>query len=121
MRKFLNSFRFAFAGLGHLLRTQRNARIHLLAALVVIGAGLILKISRVDWAWLIVAIAMVFAAEAFNTALELLADRITTEQDEKIRRTKDVAAAAVLFTALGAVGIGLVILGPYLCALWGSS
>lgn len=113
MRKLFKSFRFSFAGLAYLLRTQRNARIHSLAALLVIGTGVFLKIGYPDWCWLIVAIALVFAAEAFNTALELLADRITTENDEKIRRAKDVAAAAVLLIALGAAGIGIVILGPY--------
>jgi len=116
MRKFFNSFRFAFAGLAYLLRTQRNARIHLLAALLVIGAGFFLRISYSDWAWLIVAIVQVYTAEAFNTAIELLADRITTENDEKIRRAKDLAAAAVLLTAFGAVAIGLFILGPHLYA-----
>jgi diacylglycerol kinase (ATP) len=112
MRKLIASFRFAFSGLGYLLRTQRNARLHLLAAVVVIGTGITLKVSRTDWVWLILAIALVFAAEAFNTAIELLADRITSEHDEKIGRAKDLAAAAVLITALSAAGIGLVILGP---------
>lgn len=119
MRKFLQSFRYALAGLAYLFRTQRNARVHTVAALLVVGTGFYFDVSRTDWTWLIVAIAMVFAAEAFNTALELLADRITTEADEKIRRTKDTAAAAVLIAAIGAAAIGLAILGPYFLQLFG--
>ncbi|MFT3870971.1 MAG: diacylglycerol kinase family protein [Nibricoccus sp.] len=113
MRKLFNSFRFAFAGFAYLLRTQRNARIHSLAALFVVGAGLYFNVARTDWAWLIAAIAWVFAAEALNTAIEILADRVTTELDEKIRHAKDVSAAAVLISAVGAVGVGVAILGPY--------
>ena len=91
MRKLIASFRFAFSGFCYLLRTQRNARLHLLAALIVIGTGIVLKIRQSDWAWLILSIVLVFAAEALNTALELLADRITREHDEKIGHAKDVA------------------------------
>ena len=117
MRRFLKSFRFAFNGLLYLFKSQPNARIHLLAALAVLAAGAFLKINLSDWAWLVVAIAMVLCAEAFNTSVELLADRITTEHDAQIGRAKDVAAAGVLIACTGAFGIGIVILTPHLLAI----
>jgi diacylglycerol kinase len=112
----MHSFRFALAGLSYVLRSQRNATIHLCATVLVVGSGFILKINRSDWAWLILAISLVFAAESFNTAIELLADRITSEPDALIGRAKDVSAAAVLTASLGAVGIGLIVFWPYLIA-----
>ena len=63
------SFRYAFKGLGILLKSQHNARIHLVATIGVISAGLVLNISRTDWCWLVVALILVWVAEAFNTAL----------------------------------------------------
>jgi diacylglycerol kinase len=116
MRKLTASFRFAFAGFATLLRSQRNARIHLIAAVLAVFAGFILKINRFDWAWIIVAITLVFAAEAFNTALELLANRVSPERDPLIGQAKDLAAAAVLITAIGALGIGIIVFGPPLLA-----
>lgn len=116
MRKLIASFRFAFAGLATLLRSQRNARIHLVAAMLAVIAGFVSKISWQDWALIIFAITLVLAAEAFNTALEQLADRVSPERDPRIGRAKDLAAAAVLIVAIGAIGIGIVVFGPPLLA-----
>lgn len=118
MRKLIASFRFASAGLAYLLWSQRNVRIHLIAAVLAIVAGFVLRISKLDWALVVAAIAAVIAAEAFNTALELLADRVSTERDPLIGRAKDVAAAAVLITAIGAFAIGIIVFGPPLLALF---
>jgi diacylglycerol kinase len=114
MRKLIASFRFVFAGLAYLLRSQRNVRFHLIAAILAVVAGFVLKIGRLDWTLIIMAITLVFAAESFNTALELLADRISSEHDPLIGRAKDVAAAAVLITTIGAVGTAIVVFGPAL-------
>ena len=116
MRKLIRSFRFAVAGFTDFVRSQRNTRLHLLAAVIVVTVGIVLKIDRLDWACLIFAITSVFVAEAFNTTLELLADRITSEQDILIGRAKDVAAAAVLIASIGAAAIGIIVLGPHLFA-----
>ncbi len=107
------SFACAGRGVVLLLRTQVNARIHLLATVIVIAAGFAFRITRGEWCMLAFAIGIVWAAEAANTALELLADRITREHDEPIRRAKDVAAAGVLTAALTAAVIGILILGPH--------
>ena len=108
-----NSFACALRGIAVLLRTQANARIHLLATVLVVAAGFVFRISRGEWVPLAFAIGIVWIAEAVNTAIEALADRITRENDDAIRRAKDVAAGAVLLAAITAAIIGLLILGPH--------
>ncbi|MDX6765476.1 MAG: diacylglycerol kinase family protein [Candidatus Methylacidiphilales bacterium] len=103
--KILRSFPPAFRGITLLIRSQTNARVHLVATLVVIVAGIWQKASAVEWGLLSLAIGLVWTAEAFNTALEWLADRVTTEKDAKIRDLKDVAAAGVLLAAFTSLAI----------------
>ena len=107
----------SFACAGHgvilLLRTQVNARIHLLATGAVIAAGFAFRIARGEWVLLAIAIGIVWIAEAANTAIEFLADRITSEHDERIRRAKDIAAGGVLLAAITAAVIGILVLGPH--------
>ncbi|MCX6981467.1 MAG: diacylglycerol kinase family protein [Verrucomicrobia bacterium] len=107
------SFACALRGIAVLLRTQMNARIHLLATVLVVAAGFVFRISSGEWVPLAFAIGIVWIAEAVNTAIEALADRITRENDDAIRRAKDVAAGAVLLAAITAAIIGLLILGPH--------
>lgn len=114
----LKSFPYAWRGLLFLLRSQPNARIHLLATLAVCGAGLGLGIGLGDWLWLVLAVILVWSAEAFNTALEQLADAVHPERHPGIGRAKDVAAAAVLIAALGAAVIGVLVFGPHLLTAW---
>lgn len=110
----LRSMRVAVRGLGVMLRTQVNARIHLGMTLVVVIAGLWLELGRAEWLWIVVAIVVVWVAEGLNTALERLADALSPEHHPLVRQAKDVAAAAVLMAAIGAVIIGLLVFGPYL-------
>jgi diacylglycerol kinase len=118
MKKFLitrlRSFAHALQGIRHLVRTQPNARLHLLAALLVCAVGIHLGLGRAEWLWITVAIVLVWGAEAFNTALEQLADALHPERDPGIGRAKDMAAAAVLIAALGAAVIGVLIFMPHL-------
>lgn len=108
------------ASFGHALRglrvfvSQPNARIHCLAAVVVIGLGLWLEVSRLEWAALVLAIALVMGAEALNTALEYVVDLASPEWHALARDAKDVAAAAVLVCSLGAAVVGLLVFVPYL-------
>jgi diacylglycerol kinase (ATP) len=113
----VKSFACAARGIVLLLRTQANARIHLIATVAVVVAGITFHITRGEWALLSVAIGIVWITEALNTALELLADRVTREPDDLIRRIKDAAAGAVLFAAITATVIGILILGPHAWAL----
>lgn len=110
----IQSFKHAFAGWCYVLRTQRNAWIHLVATLTVIIAGLILRIKTVEWAILAVAIGLVWTAEFVNTALEAVVDLASPEMHPLARVGKDVGAAAVLISAMLAVVVGLLILGPAL-------
>lgn len=75
-------------------------------------AGVLLDIDRGDWLWIVLAIGWVWMAEAFNTAIERLADRVSTERDPQIGIVKDLAAAGVLVSAIGAGVIGVLVLGP---------
>ncbi len=108
------SFVHAFAGLAFMLRTQHNAWLHLVATVVVVGAGILLKVSANDWRWLIAAMALVWLAEAMNTAFEHLCDVVSPEFNQSVKRSKDIAAAAVLFAAIAAALIGILTLWPYL-------
>jgi diacylglycerol kinase (ATP) len=110
----IRSFQHAFRGLWHMLRCQHNAWIHAAATLLVLGAGLFLRFSRADWLWIVLAIALVWMAEALNTAFEFLADAASPDFHPLVRDAKDVAAGAVLVTATASTVIGIVILLPYI-------
>ncbi len=115
-RSFLASLRFAVAGLASLVRTERNARIHVAVAVLVAVAAFLLRVSWTDAALLALAIGLVMAAEAFNTAIETLTDLASPNPHPLARTAKDLAAAGVLLTALSAFAVGLFVLGPPLWA-----
>ncbi len=112
----LQAFRYAFEGLGYLLRTQPNARIHAAATAGVVALGLWLHLGALSWALLATAITGVWVAEAGNTALEAVVDLVSPEIRPAAKAAKDTAAAGVLLAAGGAVAIGLLVLGPPLWA-----
>ncbi len=112
IRSRLKSFQFAFQGWWYVIRTQKNAWIHAFATTVVVLLSFWLRISSCDWAVIIVAIAMVWSAEFFNTAIEAIVDLASPEQHHLAKVSKDVGAAAVLIAAGASVLIGLLILGP---------
>ncbi len=117
-RARLASFRYAWRGIVFLVRSQGNARLHLAATVAVMVLGLLLRVSRGEWCLLALATGLVWAAEGVNTAVELLADRITTERDERIGRAKDIAAGAVLLAAVAAAVVAAFVFLPRLFA-WG--
>jgi diacylglycerol kinase len=112
--KFIASFGYAFQGLWYALRTQRNARVHLAIAILVTSAGLLLRISALEFALLSLVIAGVFIAEMFNTVFEICVDIAQPEYHPLAKIAKDVAAGAVLLSAILAVIVGLLVLGPHL-------
>ena len=114
LRARMQSFRHALAGLPILLREQHNTRIHLLASALVSGLALWLGVSSVEWVLLLLSIALVWLAEALNSALEYLADAAIPEQHELVRKAKDVAASGVLICAAIAVLAGALVFAPYL-------
>ena len=113
-RSRLESFRYAFAGLWYVLRTQRNAWIHAIATVGVIFLGLWLQIGLRDWALLILAIFIVWLAEIINTALEAITDLASPEVHPLARVGKDVGAGAVLLASITAFVLGLLVLLPAL-------
>ena len=113
----LKSFRPAFHGIETLLRYEHNARIHLFILLTVIAAGILFQISATDWLAILFVSGLVFASECFNTAVEYLSDLITAEQNDNIRKAKDVAAGGVLISAAVSVITGFIIFIPEILKL----
>lgn len=110
------SFGHAIRGIGRLLLTQTNARIHACAALSVMAAAWWLRVSPVEWSVLFLAIGLVFCAEGLNTAIEFVVDLVSPQWHALARDAKDVAAGAVLLASLAAAASGGVILLPKLMA-----
>ena len=110
----IRSFRHAIAAILRMNRCQHNAWIHALATLIFLAAALFFHISAADWCWIILAISIVWTAEALNTAFEFLADAASPEFHPLVRDAKDVAAGAVLLTAIAAFIIGVIVFWPYL-------
>jgi len=108
----VRSFYFAFAGLAHLFRTQRNARIHLVIGAAAAGLAAWLQISRGEWAVLVLTIAAVIILEGLNTAIEAAVDLASPNPHPLAKIAKDVAAAMVLVAAIASIAVGLIILGP---------
>ena len=108
----LRSFRHALHGMAYFVRSQPHALIHLLATVLVIRFGWWMKVTREEWMILVVAIGLVWIAEAMNTAVETLADAVHPEQSPLIGRAKDVAAASVLISAGIATVLGAFVFGP---------
>ncbi|MBM4032273.1 MAG: diacylglycerol kinase family protein [Planctomycetes bacterium] len=113
----IQSFTYAGQGVAHMLRTQHNAWIHATTSIAVIVAGLACGVSRADWCWLILAMASVWTAESFNTAIEIIVDIASPDRRPAAGRAKDVAAGAVLLCAVGATAIGLIVFLPHALAL----
>lgn len=112
----IRSFGFAFAGIGAMLRTQRNAQIHTVATIVVVVAGWFFGVSTGEWIALILATALVLSLEALNTALEAVVDLVSPQPHPLAKKAKDVAAGAVLIGAIGAALVGCIIFVPKLLA-----
>ena len=105
----LASFYYAFSGLFHFIRNDRNGKIHLCISLLVIIAGWYYCISATEWIAILLCIALVLSLEMCNHALEMLCDVAQPEIDPRIKTIKDVAAAAVLMAVLISVSIGAII------------
>jgi diacylglycerol kinase (ATP) len=108
------SLNYAFEGIIHVLRTQRNMRIHVVAAILVLVAGIAFGVRRIELVALLLAAALVLVAEMINTAIEAAIDVATSSFDPRAKVAKDVAAGAVLVCAFVAVGIAYLIFEPRL-------
>jgi len=116
--KRLKSFTYAFNGLKVLFQEEHNSRIHLFATVCVIIAGVLLKLALLEWAAVAFAVGLVFCGEIFNSAIEDLSDVVCPERDDRIKKVKDLAAAAVLVNAITAATIGLLVFIPKIIHLF---
>ena len=113
----LRSFRFALEGVSYVIRTQRNARIELVFGIAIAVLAAWLRVTTIEWAVLVLAMALVLTLEALNTAIELAVTLASPERDPLAKAAKDVSAGMVLIAALASIVVGLVILGPRLLLL----
>ena len=116
LRSRLYSFRYAFAGWWYVIRTQRNAWIHAIISTLVIGMGFWLRIAPLEWAMIVLTMALVWSAEVMNTALEAVVDLASPQHHPLAKVGKDVGAAAVLIAAAASILVGILVLGPRLLA-----
>ena len=100
-----------------MIATQHNAWLHAIATVLVIGLGLVFRLSTAEWSVLVLAMMSVWTSEALNTAFEFLTDVASPEFHPLAEKAKDVAAGAVLIAAIGSVAVGLLIFGPHLLVL----
>ncbi|MCC6253018.1 MAG: diacylglycerol kinase family protein [Bacteroidia bacterium] len=108
----LKSFMYAFNGIKVLLKEEPNFIIHFILALLAVIISWVLQVSTWEWVAVIFCIAIVWVVEAINTVVENMADFVCPEKNEKIKRIKDVSAAAVLISAIAAMIVGLIIFLP---------
>ncbi|GAB2703156.1 diacylglycerol kinase family protein [Mucilaginibacter koreensis] len=118
LRKLIRSFGYAFKGIAYAVTSQLNFRVHLVATLVAVYLGFALRISVNEWQWIVLSITLVLVTELLNTALETLTDLVSPEYNVKAGRVKDVAAGAVVITAVFAVINALFIYLPKLLILF---
>ncbi len=114
MSRLIKSFTYAWKGIYFYITSAGNVRIHLLATVLVIGMGCWLHVSLKQWIALILSIGMVHTAEALNTAIEEVVNFISPQQHPSAGKIKDLAAGAVLITAITAAIIGVLIFTPLL-------
>ncbi|TKB97555.1 diacylglycerol kinase family protein [Pedobacter cryophilus] len=110
--KVIKSFSYAFNGLKILFKEELNAKVHFVIAIAIIICGFVFQVSGTEWIAIIFAIGLVLSLELLNTAIEQIANFISPEKHEKIKRIKDLAAASVVIGVIAAVIIGLIIFLP---------
>jgi len=119
MQRFIKSLGFALQGIKELIKTEKNAGIHLFITILVIISGFVLTISPIEWCIILLCIAIVFAAESINTSIEKITDKIFNEYHDTAKKIKDISAGAVLICAIISVVCGVIIFLPKLLLLFG--
>lgn len=116
-KNFFESLKYALDGVKYVFNSQRNIWIQSVFAIIVVGLGMFFKISAIEWLVLSITIFLVIFAEFINTVVETTIDLITEEKNEKAKIAKDVAAGAVLITAINSIIVGLIIFAERLINL----
>lgn len=121
MNKFFQqrkaAFSYAFNGIGYFFKNETHAKIHSVATILVIIAGIILNVSAIEWCVLIICIGGVLMGEAINTSIEKICDKVSPEYHVLIKASKDTAAGAVLLFVIASVAVGLIIFIPKIITL----
>ncbi|SDF13154.1 diacylglycerol kinase family protein [Chitinophaga filiformis] len=115
LQQRLKSFKYAFQGIYAFLRSEPHARIHAVATVLVVAAGFYCRLSANQWIALLIVTGMVWTTEMLNTVVEKIMDHLSPEYHPRVKWIKDVAAGAVLISALVAAITGAVIFIPILC------
>lgn len=116
-KNVISSFKYAFQGMFSALKTERNLKIHVTIMILVIIAGIVLKISKIEWIICIILFGLVIGGEMLNSALETVVDIAMPDINPKAKFAKDAAAGAVLVLAIASAIIGFMIFGSKLIAL----
>ena len=116
-KNVISSFKYAFQGMFSALKTERNLKIHVTIMLLVIIAGIVLKISKIEWIICIILFGLVIGGEMLNSAIETVVDKAMPDINSKAKFAKDAAAGAVLVFAIASAIIGFMIFGTKLIAL----
>ena len=117
-KKLINSFKYAFKGIGSAFWTERNMKIHVSIMLLVIIMGIIFKISKLEWIICVCWFSIVIGGEMFNTAIEQVVNIAMPKKDERAKLAKDISAGGVLVFAIGSAIVGLIIFLPKIIALF---
>ena len=112
-KNLIKSFGYAFKGIMYTLKTQRNFKIHLVAAIIVIGLASFFEVSKFEWLILLLTIGLVLFAELLNTSIEKIVDLVSPEYHILAKHAKDTAAASVLILAITAIVIACIVFIPY--------
>jgi len=118
LKKRILSFKYAINGIKILFREEPNAKIHLFVTICVLVAGFAFQISRSEWIAVILCIGLVIALESLNSTIENMADFISPEKHEMIKKVKDLAAGAVLIGAIVSVVVGMIVFLPKIIKLF---
>ncbi len=108
----MKTFTYAINGIIYVFKKEQNFRIHIIATILVIIAGILFSINKTEWMMIIIAISIVTASELINSAIEYLCDFLSPNYHDKIKRIKDASAGAVLISAISAFVLALVIFVP---------
>jgi len=117
IKQRIKSFKYAFEGIWEVLQSQTNLKIHLTVAIFVVIAAYYLALTRIEWCLIILCIVLVFSAETLNTSIEHLTDLVSPEYHPLAKKTKDAAAGAVLWVAMGVCLVGVIIFLPKILAM----
>jgi diacylglycerol kinase len=114
LKEIIDSFKYAFNGIGLFFTLERNAKIHAMAALVALSFGVYVGLNGPEWLWVLLAITGVLVTEMINTTIERLCNKISPQKDLDIKIIKDISAGFVLIASFFALAVGAIIFSPYL-------